>query len=128
MSLTDANLRYLFTIYEIAQTKMDVSSMEVARALGVTKPSVVRVLDALMRRGLVVKERYGKIYLTDRGVFTVRYYAALIQTIEEQFPDFGFTVNAEQRQAAVLPDDAYRRQYLALFDEEPSAELAETKG
>lgn len=34
MSLTDANLRYLFTIYEIAQTKMDVSSMEVARALG----------------------------------------------------------------------------------------------
>ena len=130
MSLTDANLRYLFTIYEIAQTKMDVSSMEVARALGVTKPSVVRVLDALMRRGLVVKERYGK----DRGVFTVRYYAALIQTIEEQFPDFGFTVNAEQRQAAalamaaVLPDDAYRRQYLALFDEEPSAELAETKG
>ena len=134
MSLTDANLRYLFTVYEIAQTKMDVSSMEVAHALGVTKPSVVRVLDALMRRGLVVKERYGKIYLTDRGVFTVRYYAALIQTIEEQFPDFGFTVNAEQRQAAalamaaVLPDDAYRRQYLALFDEEPSAELAETKG
>ena len=67
MSLTDANLRYLFTIYEIAQTKMDVSSMEVARALGVTKPSVVRVLDALMRRGLVVKERYGKIYQIGRA-------------------------------------------------------------
>ena len=56
MSLTDANLRYLFTIYEIAQTKMDVSSMEVARAVGVTKPAGGRVLEALVCRGLVGKK------------------------------------------------------------------------
>lgn len=128
MSLTDTNLRYLFTIYEIAKTKMDVSSKEVARALAVTKPSVVRVLDALMRRSLVVKERYGKIYLTDRGAFTVQYYNALIETVLQNFPDFGFAITEEQRRAAAfamaaaLPDDEYRRRYLALFDEEPCAE------
>lgn len=129
MSLTDANLRYLFTIYEIAKTKMDVSSMEVARELGVTKPSVVRVLEALMRRNLVVKERYGKIYLTDRGAFTVRYYSALVDTILQNFPDFGFPVSAEQRwaaalaMAAALPEEAYRKRYFELFEEEPPSEV-----
>ena len=37
-----------------------------------TKPSVVRVLNLLMERGMIVKEYYGKIYLTDRGIFVAR--------------------------------------------------------
>ena len=84
--LSDTNLRYLFAIYSISQTKTVVSSMEVARTLDVTKPSVVRVLESLMRRGLVVKERYGKIYLTDRGAFTVHYYRKILDRILENFP------------------------------------------
>ena len=116
MSLTDTNLRYLFTIYEIAKTKMDVSSKEVARALAVTKPSVVRVLDALTRRSLVVKERYGKIYLTDRGAFTVRYYNALIETVLQNFPDFGFAITEEQRRAAAFAMAADPFRHLPVAD------------
>ena len=32
-----------------------------------TKPSVVRIMNLLMERGMIVKEHYGKIYMTDRG-------------------------------------------------------------
>ena len=48
------------------------ASRSIAEKLGVTKPSVVRVLNLLMERGMIVKEYYGKIYLTDRGIFVAR--------------------------------------------------------
>ena len=77
--------------------------MEVARTLDVTKPSVVRVLESLMRGGLVVKERYGKIYLTDRGAFTVHYYRKILDRILENFPELPFPVDRAQREAAASP-------------------------
>ena len=64
MELTPAHLRYLLAIYEVSQTHLDISSRSIAEKLGVTKPSVVRVLDLLMERGLIVSEYYGKIILT----------------------------------------------------------------
>ena len=65
MELTSAHLRYLLAIYEISRTHLDISSRSVAEKLGVTKPSVVRILNLLMERGMIVKEHYGKIYRTD---------------------------------------------------------------
>ena len=67
MELTPAHLRYLLAIYEVSQTHLDISSRSIAEKLGVTKPSVVRVMNLLMERGMIVKEYYGKIYLTDRA-------------------------------------------------------------
>ncbi len=72
MELTPAHLRYLLAIYEVSQTHLDISSRSIAEKLGVTKPSVVRVMNLLMERGMIVKEYYGKIYLTDRGIFVAR--------------------------------------------------------
>ena len=113
--LSDTNLRYLFAIYSISQTKTVVSSMEVARTLDVTKPSVVRVL--------VVKERYGKIYLTDRGAFTVHYYRKILDRILENFPELPFPVDWAQREAAAfamaaaLPDEDFRQKYADVFEQ-----------
>ena len=76
MALSDAHLRYLFAISNAAAATPDVSSRQIASALGVTKPSVVHILNILMRDGMVVKRHYGKIYLTDRGAFTVTTTAA----------------------------------------------------
>ena len=45
MELTPAHLRYLLAIYEVSQTHLDISSRSIAEKLGVTKPSVVRVLN-----------------------------------------------------------------------------------
>lgn len=124
MQLTDANLRYLLAIYDIAQTGNEVSSQQIARELGVTKPSVTHVLDALMRRGAVVKERYGKIYLTDRGVVAARYYHRLVASILADFPQLGQPLTEEEQRraaiamAAALPCEALQSYLAALCEAE----------
>ena len=50
--------------YEVSQTHLDICSRSIAEKLNVTKPSVVRIMNLLMDRGMIVKEHYGKIYLT----------------------------------------------------------------
>lgn len=69
MELTPAHLRCLLAIYEVSQTHLDISSRSIAEKLGVTKPSVVRVLNLLI-------ERFTALALTaalPERVFTGRY-------------------------------------------------------
>ena len=56
MELTKTHLKYLLALYRLSQKRPDLPSMEVARLLGVSKPSVVRMLEVLMEQGLAVKE------------------------------------------------------------------------
>ena len=65
MELTQTHLRYLLAIYDLAQTTPGVSAGDVSKVLAVSKPSVTRMMGLLMERGLLVRERYGKVFLTD---------------------------------------------------------------
>ena len=65
--LSEVHLRYLLTIYEISAEKPEVLSVNMAERLKVTKPTVSSMLEALMDKHLLVKKRYGKVYLTDEG-------------------------------------------------------------
>ena len=75
MALSDAHLRYLFAISNAAAATPDVSSRQIASALGVTKPSVVHILNILMRDGMVVKPRcvYRKLLPPLAGCNPCRY-------------------------------------------------------
>ena len=64
MTLTDSNLRYLLAIHHLAQQSTEVSPLALAQAMGVTKPSVTSILTSLMKQGVIVRRRYGKIYIT----------------------------------------------------------------
>ena len=86
MELTAAHLRYLLAIYEVSQTHLDICSRSIAEKLNVTKPSVVRIMNLLMDRGMIVKEHYGKIYLTDRGIFVAKAVRAQLETVLTHFP------------------------------------------
>ena len=55
MELTAAHLRYLLAIYEVSQTHLDICSRSIAEKLNVTKPSVLRIRNLLMDRGMIVK-------------------------------------------------------------------------
>lgn len=66
--LTGAHMKYLAVIYEVSCAGNTVSCAEVARRLGVTRPSVSRMLDVLNEKGMTTKERYGKIALTEEGL------------------------------------------------------------
>ena len=121
MELTSAHLRYLLAIYEISRTHLDISSRSVAEKLGVTKPSVVRILNLLMERGMIVKEHYGKIYLTDRGLWVAKQVYRELDTILDHFPPVEGDLTGEEKlnaalaMTSALPDRIFTGEYDRLL-------------
>ena len=58
---------YIEIIYVLSQNSSDVGVTDVAKALGISKPSVNRAIQALKLKNLVIQEKYGKIILTPMG-------------------------------------------------------------
>ena len=101
MELTHTHFRYLLAIYELSQTGGAVSSARVAAALGVSKPSVARMLGVLTERALVEKERYGKISLTDAGLAAAQTYQGRVRRLAERMPALGLDLSGDElREAA----------------------------
>ena len=121
MELTSAHLRYLLAIYEISRTHLDISFRSVAEKLGVTKPSVVRILNLLMERGMIVKEHYGKIYLTDRGLWVAKQVSRELDTILDHFPPVEGDLTGEEKlnaalaMTSALPDRIFTGEYDRLL-------------
>lgn len=67
MELTNTNIRYLLTIYDLSQVRLEVSSKDIAASLAVSRASVTSMMSILIEKNLVDKERYGKIHLTGLG-------------------------------------------------------------
>jgi len=102
LTLTDSNLRYLLAIHHLAQQSTEVSPLALAQAMGVTKPSVTSILTSLMKQGVIVRRRYGKIYITDRGVLYARYYDELVEKILQHFPLAGEGFTPEECYSAAV--------------------------
>lgn len=121
MELTSAHLRYLLAIYEVSQTHLDISSRSIAEKLGVTKPSVVRIMNLLMEHGMIVKEHYGKIYMTDRGIWVAKQVDQELKTILDHFPPVSGALSDEERFTAALamtsalPERIFTGEYDRLF-------------
>lgn len=121
MELTSAHLRYLLAIYEVSRTHLDISSRSIAEKLGVTKPSVVRIMNLLMDRGMIVKEHYGKIYMTDRGIWVAKQVHAELERILANFPPVSQPLTEEEKFTAALamtsalPDRIFTGEYDRLF-------------
>lgn len=96
MGLTETHLRYLLTIYDLGRTTPDVGAVEIAKALGVSKPSVTRMLGVLMDRGLLVRERYGKVYLTDTGFLLARDFKKKVERLRGLIPQMGLALSEEE--------------------------------
>ena len=113
MEVTGAHLRYLLAIYEISQQRTDVGASEVARSLNVSRPSVTRMLGVLMDRGLLMRERYGKIYLTDQGLLLARQFSQQVAFLRNRIPLMGLqlstqdTLEAACLLAACLPTSVW---------------------
>lgn len=75
--MTCSQIRCLLAILALRRMREDVASKDIAKLLGVSKPSVHRLLDMLCRSGLVEKEPYGSAHLTEAG-------EAMAQRLEER--------------------------------------------
>lgn len=65
--LTDSLEDYLKEIYILSKEDENVRVTDVAKTLGISKPSVNRAMNSLKELGLLSHEHYGKILLTDIG-------------------------------------------------------------
>ena len=115
MELSQAHLRYLLAIGQLARETGAVSSAQVARALQVSRPSVTRMLAILAEKDLVTKERYGKITLTETGAALARQLRAGLRDLERRLPALGLELDREETAAvagalaAALPEHCLRK-------------------
>lgn len=113
MELTETHLRYLLAIYDLGRTTPDVGAVEIAKALAVSKPSVTRMLGVLMDRGLLVRERYGKVYLTDTGFLLARDFKRKVERLQGLIPRMELALTEDELLdaacvlAAALPERAF---------------------
>ena len=87
-ALTAANIRYLLAIEDLDRDGKGVRCVDVAQALGITKPSVHSMVDSMKAMGLLEKPHYGVIRLTDLGRSTADRYQVYFQTICRHFTQF----------------------------------------
>lgn len=59
---------YLKTIYRLGSCNSAIYIREIARKMGVSKASVCRATDFLCSKGLIVKNKYQDLTLTDEGL------------------------------------------------------------
>lgn len=67
MHLGESLEDYLETIYLLSENKK-VRSIDVAKKMCVSKPSVNKAMNILIDKGFISKEAYGDIYLTQEGL------------------------------------------------------------
>ena len=65
--ITKSHEDYLEAIYILEAKKIKVQSVEIARLLGVSKPAVHKAMGELLEAGLITKEKYSDVTLTDEG-------------------------------------------------------------
>lgn len=65
-SITRSKEDYLRIIYELSKTKKNIRTSDVAEMLGITRASVSSMMSEL-KTGLIDKEKYGSISLTNEG-------------------------------------------------------------
>ena len=96
MELRKSQLRYLLVIYEQGKINPDVGTVAIAKALGCSKASVTKMMTTLMDMGLLVRERYGKIYLTDTGFLLAKELHQCVMRINARLPAMGLGLTAEE--------------------------------
>jgi len=68
MALHESAEMYLETIYELSQSQSSVRSIDVAEAMGYSKPSVSRAVGLLKQGGYLLMDKDGFLTLTESGI------------------------------------------------------------
>ena len=83
--MTIAMQNYLELIYELSLDGKKARVSDIAKQLGVSKPSVNNAVVVLAKNGYVDYEKYADIKLTDKGRKTAEFICSKHQTIKQLF-------------------------------------------
>ena len=102
---TSAQIRYIICIYHLAQHDDGVKNLDIATALGFSKPSVHNMLKYLADIGIVQKETFGLAYLTDDGRTIAQKYATCYAVLSQKITDIcGSDATSENAICSLLAD------------------------
>ena len=113
--LRESHLRYLLVIYELGRIQPDVGTQNIAKTLNCSKASVTKMMGILMDMKLLVRERYGKIYLTDTGFLLAKDLLRCVELIRERLPAMGLALTEEETEEFIrmmamnLPEHCRKR-------------------
>ncbi len=79
-TLSASSIRYLITMNALDKA-CGIRCVDIAEKLGLTKPSVHRMMETLSDRALVKKVRYGMVFLTEEGRELAARYAVYYDTV-----------------------------------------------
>ena len=89
-------IRCLLAVLALSETCDAVASKDVARLLGVKRPTIHRTLQLLVEKGLIEKELYGDVFLTEKGRAVGEQIAERIRSILDAV---SHTLTEEERAA-----------------------------
>ena len=113
--LRETHLRYLLVIYELGRGKPDVGIQDIAKTLGCSKASATKMMGILMDMALLVRERYGKVYLTDTGFLLAKDVLRCVEELYARLPamDLDYGVHHSPKYAGALQETAVRQSVTA---------------
>ncbi len=99
--LRETHLRYLLAIYELGRGKSDVGIQDIAKTLGCSKASATKMMGILMDMAFLVRERYGKVYLTDTGFLLAKDVLRCVEELYARLPAMDLDLTEEESQNMV---------------------------
>lgn len=104
--MSSSLIRCLLAVYALSENFEVIASKDVAHLLGVKRPTIHRSLEVLQEKGLIQKELYGDVHLTEAGRERARQLEAQRDEISLLF----------SRQFALPPEEGVRAAF-ALMSE-----------
>ena len=103
LDLTTSQLRCLLTVMDLSSSGNAVASKEIAVQMRVSRPSVHRLLEGLACHGLVDKEPYGAVELSEKGRGEAKKLGELKKACAERMGgQFGLSASEAEKAALIL--------------------------
>lgn len=105
MSLHESAEMYLETIYQLLQQRTCVRSIDIAEAMGYSKPSISRAVGLLKKDGYLLVDQDGFLQLTEQGT-------AVAEKIFERHTVLSTAIMALGVEEATAAEDACRIEHV----------------
>lgn len=115
MTLTFTQLRCLLALLALSRVKEQIPSKDVARTLGVSRPSVHTMLDFMSCAGLIENKPYGAARLTPKGISIAEQAEKRMRRVKHLFEQMSLPP-AESARAAVLLMSALSEESLITLE------------
>ena len=105
VKFTFAQVRYIVCLYRLSQGGYGVKNVELASALGFSKPSVHNMLKSLADLGVVKQEMFGLAFFTDEGRALAQKYVVCYAKLEKKMTEIcGYGSASENAICSLLAD------------------------